>query len=73
MQQYWSYNGYGITYYEGSGTTIVDNLGFELRRFPKLGYDKGKIEAEKYIDHLTQEIFYETMVHDFSTKGSFGN
>mgnify|MGYP000889432368 FL=1 len=53
METYQNYKGYGITYYEMSGTTRVDKWGFMLASFPRLGEMKGLDEAKKYIDKLS--------------------
>ena len=53
METYQNYKGYGITYYEMSGTTRVNKWGFTLASFPRLGEMKGLDEAKKYIDELS--------------------
>ena len=50
METFQYYNGYGIRYYEISGTTDVEMYGFVLARFSRLGESKGLEEAKKYID-----------------------
>ena len=52
MQTYQSYKGYGITYFEMSGTTKVDYLGFTLEIFSRLGEMRGEELAKAYIDKL---------------------
>jgi len=52
METYQNYKGYGISYYSASGTTVVDNYGFPLRIFSRLGEMKGEELAKKYIDEL---------------------
>ncbi len=50
METYQNYKGFGITYYQISGTTIVDYNGTEIKTFPRLGESAGEEAAKKYID-----------------------
>ncbi len=52
METYQSYKGYGIRYYEATGTTVVENCGFPLKTFRGQGESKGLELAKKYIDEM---------------------
>jgi len=52
METYQNYQGYGITYYEMSGTTKVDKWGFTIQVFSRLGEQRGLDLAKSYIDKI---------------------
>ena len=52
METYQNYNGYGITYYSASGTTVIDYCGVEIKRFTRLGESKGLELAKQFADKL---------------------
>lgn len=55
MLESWTYKGYTIEYSPMSGTTRVMDCGFNMVRFTGLGYQRGKIKAESFIDDIVSK------------------
>ena len=50
METFDNYRSFGIRYYSLTGTTVVEDMGLEQKRFQGLGQNEGEKQAKKYID-----------------------